>query len=175
MCPLSVLQSWVDEAKRWTPGLKILKYHGLEAQRKLVRAALAKSLPGRGHQDSSSADDEPAVVDVLVTTYDMITADKDWFRRFCVWRCIVLDEGHRIKNNQTKHAQSLQRLRSDYRLVLTGLVFPRSLPLGGLYTDFCFQRTPVQNDLSEVWSILNWLFPDYLLRAPQYLSKKLSS
>ncbi|KAL2006255.1 hypothetical protein VTN00DRAFT_9909 [Thermoascus crustaceus] len=77
VCPLSVLQSWVDEAKRWTPGFKILKYHDLEAQRKLVRAALAKSLPGHGHQDSSSADDEPAVVDVLVITYDMITADKD--------------------------------------------------------------------------------------------------
>lgn len=103
---------------------------------------------------------DPMPVDVVVTTYDMITADRDWFLRACVWRYVVLDEGHRIKNNQAKHAKVLQKLRSHYRLVLTGLVSPRSLPVRGLYIDFCFQRTPVQNDLSELWSILNWLFPE---------------
>lgn len=44
VCPLSVLQSWVDEGKKWVPGLKFLKYHGLENERKQSRAAVTNKL-----------------------------------------------------------------------------------------------------------------------------------
>src|SRR6185369_13256965 len=55
---------------------------------------------------------------------------------------VVLDEAQNIKNSATKQAQAARALQADYRLALTG--------------------TPVENRLSELWSILNFLNPGYL-------------
>ncbi|ODM17879.1 hypothetical protein SI65_06667 [Aspergillus cristatus] len=57
-----------------------------------------------------------------------------------LWTYIVLDEGHRIKNDESKKAHLLDRVPAEYKLVLTG--------------------TPVQNDLRELWAIFQWLYPE---------------
>ena len=56
------------------------------------------------------------------------------------WRVVVLDEGHIIKNAETQISQVVRKLHADARLLLTG--------------------TPLQNNLTEFWSILNWLEPE---------------
>jgi SWI/SNF-related matrix-associated actin-dependent regulator of chromatin subfamily A member 5 len=53
---------------------------------------------------------------------------------------IVLDEGHKIKNHLTQISQAVRRLHCENRLLLTG--------------------TPLQNNLVELWSLLNFLYPE---------------
>lgn len=56
------------------------------------------------------------------------------------WQYIIVDEGHRMKNTNSKFAMILgQNYQSAHRLLLTG--------------------TPLQNDLSELWALLNFLLP----------------
>jgi len=56
------------------------------------------------------------------------------------WKYIIVDEGHRIKNLNCKLIRELKSYHSANRLLLTG--------------------TPLQNNLSELWSLLNFLLPD---------------
>jgi ATP-dependent helicase STH1/SNF2 len=76
---------------------------------------------------------------VLVTTYEYIIKDKLQLSKIH-WSYIVVDEGHRMKNSKSKFAQILGlQFQSDHRLLLTG--------------------TPLQNNLAELWSLLNFLLP----------------
>merc|ERR1719195_2170889 len=56
------------------------------------------------------------------------------------WRYIVVDEGHRLKNMNCRLIRELKQYNSANRLLLTG--------------------TPLQNNLSELWSLLNFLLPE---------------
>ncbi len=82
-----------------------------------------------------------AQVDVVLTSYALLSRDLDTLKQM-QWSDVVLDEAQNIKNPSTKQAQAARALKSDYRLALTG--------------------TPVENRLSELWSILNFLNPGYL-------------
>jgi chromodomain-helicase-DNA-binding protein 7 len=55
------------------------------------------------------------------------------------WQCLILDEGHRIKNTDSKLLSKLKELRSEHKLILTG--------------------TPMQNNIKELWSMMNYLDP----------------
>lgn len=76
---------------------------------------------------------------VLLTTYEYIIKDKQQLSKVH-WSYIVVDEGHRMKNAKSKFAQILGlQYQSDHRLLLTG--------------------TPLQNNLTELWALLNFLLP----------------
>lgn len=77
--------------------------------------------------------------DVIVTSYEMILKEKIIIKKYC-WDVIVVDEAHRIKNENTIISQLLRTLYSKHRLLLTG--------------------TPLQNNLHELWSLLNFLMPN---------------
>ena len=76
---------------------------------------------------------------VVVTSYEIMMNDRTALARY-QWKYIVVDEGHRLKNKDCRLIRELKRLDSGNRLLLTG--------------------TPLQNDLSELWSLLNFLLPD---------------
>ncbi|KAJ2740706.1 putative ATPase [Coemansia sp. BCRC 34301] len=76
---------------------------------------------------------------IVVTTYEISMRDKQALQRFA-WKFIIVDEGHRIKNMNCKLIRDLKSYQSTNRLLLTG--------------------TPLQNSLSELWSLLNFLLPD---------------
>jgi SNF2 family DNA or RNA helicase len=82
-----------------------------------------------------------ANVDVVLTSYALLSRDLDTLKRIS-WSDVVLDEAQNIKNSVTKQAQAARALKADYRLALTG--------------------TPVENRLTELWSILHFLNPGYL-------------
>ncbi len=80
--------------------------------------------------------------DLVITSYALLQRDvEDAYldKRFSV---VVLDEAQHIKNRSTRNAKAAKLLRSVQRLVLTG--------------------TPVENSVSDVWSIFDFLLPDYL-------------
>ncbi|KAI5785060.1 SWI/SNF chromatin remodeling complex component [Peziza echinospora] len=76
---------------------------------------------------------------IVCTSYELIMRDKKALQRFN-WSFIIIDEGHRIKNLNCKLIRELKSYTSANRLLLTG--------------------TPLQNNLSELWSLLNFLLPD---------------
>lgn len=76
---------------------------------------------------------------ILLTTYEYIIKDKASLRKI-TWQYAIVDEGHRMKNAASKFAKTLStQYETKYRLLLTG--------------------TPLMNDLSELWSLLNFLLP----------------
>ena len=76
---------------------------------------------------------------VLLTTYEFIIKDRAVLSKV-KWVYMIIDEGHRMKNTKSKLAQTLQQYYySRYRLILTG--------------------TPLQNNLPELWAILNFALP----------------
>ncbi|KAH9422040.1 SWI/SNF- matrix-associated actin-dependent regulator of chromatin sub A member 5 [Dermatophagoides pteronyssinus] len=81
----------------------------------------------------------PNSFDVLVTSYEMVIREKGVLKKFN-WRYIVIDEAHRIKNEKSKLSEIIREFKSTNRLLLTG--------------------TPLQNNLHELWALLNFLLPD---------------
>jgi len=80
--------------------------------------------------------------DLVITSYNLLQRDVEdgYFGR--EFAAIVLDEAQRIKNRGTRNAKAVKLLRSRRRLVLTG--------------------TPIENSVADVWSIFDFLMPDYL-------------
>lgn len=60
--------------------------------------------------------------DVVLTTYETVVADSIRLSRRGPWECVILDEGHRIKNFTTKLSTSVKSLKTRQRLILTGSV-----------------------------------------------------
>ena len=93
---------------------------------------------------------------VVLTTYDIIIKDRVHLARY-PWGFIVVDEGHRLKNMDCKLMQEIKQYESAGRMILTGTPLHVSpLPWRS--------RTPLtppsQNNLSELWSLLNFILPD---------------
>ncbi|KAK4543606.1 hypothetical protein LTR36_005501 [Oleoguttula mirabilis] len=147
VCPLSVLSSWINEARKWVPGLNVIRFHGPKAERDMLKKdllatqapAAKKSSKGLIGATVIDLDDDDSV-DIVVTTYETFVAEQSWFKRAFAWRYCVLDEGHKIKNEKSNMASALQSLQAEYRLLLTG--------------------TPLQNNLKEAWALFHWLFPE---------------
>jgi ATP-dependent DNA helicase len=76
---------------------------------------------------------------VMITSYEMPLRDRK-FLSAVKWGSIIVDEGHRLKNYQSMLSQALKAYKTDYRLLLTG--------------------TPLQNNITELWSLLNYLIPE---------------
>lgn len=112
VCPFSVMETWLSETIKWTPELTSIKFHGTPSKKEAVMKLLS-TVRGRNRRSSKSA------VDIVITSYETLTSDIKWFRKF-VWQYVVLDEGHRIKNNQSQRAQAIHKISAEYRLVLTG-------------------------------------------------------
>jgi len=81
----------------------------------------------------------PGEWDVLVTSYEMCICEKAVLKKFA-WRYLIIDEAHRIKNEKSKLSGIVREFKSSNRLLLTG--------------------TPLQNNLHELWALLNFLLPD---------------
>lgn len=169
ICPLSVLNSWVTEAQRWVPGLKVLRFHGAATERaRLKRVAHGmedlkgnETLHSKNRKASRKAgikvskmptENESSSYKIIVTTYDTFAAEQSWFKSSFVWRYVVLDEGHKIKSSTTQISTALRNISAEYRLILTG--------------------TPLQNNLTEMWALLAWLYPEVFIDNTSVLFKE---
>ena len=112
IAPTSLVYNWYNEAKRFTPALNVLVFHGAER-----------------HEDSFSK------YDVIISTYGLVQRDK---LRFCAYTFyyVILDEAQFIKNSRTKTTQIIQQLKADHRFCLSGT--PLENHLGELWSLFNF-------------------------------------
>jgi superfamily II DNA or RNA helicase len=105
VCPASLVFNWVAEAKKFTPGLRVLALHGPDRHRLF---------------------DQILQSDLVVTSYALIRRDADKYREL-EFDTVVLDEAQHIKNRQTQNAQAVKAVRSKHRLVLTGTPMENSV------------------------------------------------
>ncbi len=89
----------------------------------------------------------PQKFDVLITTYEMCLREKHALKKLS-WEYIVIDEAHRIKNVDSMLSQIVRAFTSRSRLLITG--------------------TPLQNNLMELWALLNFLLPDVFSNAEDF-------
>ncbi|KAF2432908.1 chromatin-remodeling complex ATPase-like protein [Tothia fuscella] len=121
--PKSTLDNWHREFSRWIPEIDILVLQGVKEERQtLINERLI-----------------PQKFDVCITSYEMILREKSHLKKFA-WEYIIIDEAHRIKNEDSSLAQIVRTFNSRGRLLITG--------------------TPLQNNLHELWALLNFLLPD---------------
>lgn len=81
---------------------------------------------------------------IIVTSYDSLKRDVDIYEEQNIeFKYIIADEAQYIKNNNTQNAKTIKVIHSETRYALTG--------------------TPIENSLSELWSIFDFIMPGYLL------------
>ncbi len=98
VCPTSVASNWVQEAARFTPGLRVLLHHG----------------PQRDRSTTPLAD-----ADIVVTTYALLRRDVDALAAIR-FRCVILDEAQNIKNADSATTRAAGKLDASMRLALSG-------------------------------------------------------
>jgi superfamily II DNA or RNA helicase len=101
-------------------------------------ARFAPDVPVRRYHGASRGLDDLSADDVVVTTYQTLLRDADRLAEVC-WDTVVADEAQQVKNHRSQAARALRSLPSAARLAMTG--------------------TPVENSLSELWAILDWVNP----------------
>ncbi|MCO5585700.1 hypothetical protein L7F22_039636 [Adiantum nelumboides] len=123
IAPKAVLPNWDHEFRTWAPSIVAVLYDGNRLERKGIR----EIYKGKGS------------FNVLVTHYDLIMRDKAFLKKI-FWHYMIVDEGHRLKNQDCILSKTLVKgYHIRRRLLLTG--------------------TPIQNSLEELWALLNFLLP----------------
>ncbi|CAA0814751.1 Putative chromatin-remodeling complex ATPase chain [Striga hermonthica] len=131
VAPKSTLGNWMNEIKRFCPVLRAVKFLGNPDERRYIREELL--VAGK--------------FDVCVTSFEMAIKEKTALRRFS-WRYIIIDEAHRIKNENSLLSKTMRLYNTNYRLLITG--------------------TPLQNNLHELWALLNFLLPEIFSSAETF-------
>ena len=132
VCPASLVYNWAAECEKFTPDQRVEVVAGSKAERRRVLAGIRQT------QENGMPADGP---DIIITSYDLLRRDIDDYEG-CTFDCVALDEAQYIKNHTTKIAKAVKRLQGRHRFALTG--------------------TPIENRLSELWSIFDFLMPGML-------------
>ncbi|KAJ2910119.1 chromatin remodeling complex Adenosinetriphosphatase [Coemansia aciculifera] len=121
--PKSTLHNWKSEFNRWVPDLDVFLLHGDKAARSEIFENNLRSTE----------------FNCCITTYEMCLICKSELRKVD-WEYIIVDEAHRLKNENSMLSKLVRMFSSKRRLLITG--------------------TPLQNNLHELWALLNFLLPD---------------
>uniref|UniRef100_A0A671S5G7 Chromodomain-helicase-DNA-binding protein 8-like n=1 Tax=Sinocyclocheilus anshuiensis TaxID=1608454 RepID=A0A671S5G7_9TELE len=132
IAPLSTITNWEREFSTWTD-MNAIVYHGSLASRQMIQQYEMYCKDDKGHLIPGAYK-----FDALITTFEMILSDCPELREIS-WRCVVIDEAHRLKNRNCKLLDSLKMLDHEHKVLLTG--------------------TPLQNTVEELFSLLHFLEP----------------
>uniref|UniRef100_A0A8D0AGB5 Chromodomain helicase DNA binding protein 4 n=1 Tax=Sander lucioperca TaxID=283035 RepID=A0A8D0AGB5_SANLU len=140
--PLSTIINWEREFEMWAPDMYVVTYVGDKDSRAVTRenefSFEGNAIRG-GKKASKMKKDSTVKFHVLLTSYELITIDQAVLGSI-EWACLVVDEAHRLKNNQSKFFRVLNNYPLQHKLLLTG--------------------TPLQNNLEELFHLLNFLTPE---------------
>lgn len=116
--PNSTLRNWLNEINRFCPSLNGLILIGDKDARSEVFGQMKQT-----------------DWDICITSYEMVLLEKYRLGRYN-WKYVVIDEAHRIKNENTKLSKALRTFRSKNRLLLTGTPLQVTL-LESMFLFFC--------------------------------------
>jgi len=153
-----VVGNWKREIQNWCPSLRVVLYHGAQAERAKLRKSMVQSPPN-----------------VIITTYSVAfrkqdrlffkkrlnfsylvlgTLSRDTFAAVSTDRLISISVSH-IRLDLSDEAQSVKNAESIRHRFLTKFSSERRLLLTG---------TPLQNNMTELWALLEFLMPDIFAR-----------
>jgi len=121
--PKVTIKNWEREINKWLPKIKLLYFYGDKDERKILSEHTIKE----SHYD------------IILTTFECSMKEKTALASLN-YEYLIIDEAHRLKNDQGKFSMIVRKFKSKHRLLLTG--------------------TPFQNNLHELWSLLNFLMPN---------------
>lgn len=117
MSPASTLHNWQQEITRFVPKLKALPYWGNVKDRATLRKFWSKK---------EISYDQDAPFHVLITSYQLVTQDQQYFQRV-KWQYMILDEAQNIKNSSSARWKTLLGFQCRNRLLLTGTPIQNSM------------------------------------------------
>ncbi|XP_072314760.1 chromodomain-helicase-DNA-binding protein 3 isoform X2 [Eucyclogobius newberryi] len=140
--PLSTIINWEREFEMWAPDFYVVTYTGDKDSRAIIRENeffFDDNVVKGGKKTFKVRREAPIKFHVLLTSYELVTIDQTALKSID-WACLVVDEAHRLKNNQSKFFRRLNDYKINHKLLLTG--------------------TPLQNNLEELFHLLNFLTPN---------------
>ena len=120
--PKSTMPNWSRECKLWIPTLNCIVLNPVKEEREETLKLIAK------HK-----------FEVIITSYEGVNICINKLKKI-KWELLIIDEAHRIKNENALLSKNVRLLESKFRILVTG--------------------TPLQNNLHELWALLNFLLPD---------------
>merc|ERR1719400_1974619 len=138
--PLSTLINWEREFALWAPDFYVVSYVGDKDSRIVIRENELSFEDNAVRKGDKASRIKASTVKFhcLLTSYQMISMDAACLGSV-QWEVLVVDEAHRLKNNQSKFFKVLAGYALNYKMLLTG--------------------TPLQNNLEELFYLLNFLTP----------------
>ncbi|KAG8288701.1 transcriptional regulator [Homalodisca vitripennis] len=125
--PLSTMTSWQRELSLWAPEMNVVTYIGDVTSRNIIR-----------DHEWMFATSKRLKFNVVLTTYEIVLKDKA-FLGSLGWAVLMVDEAHRLKNDDSLLYKTLREFDTNHRLLITG--------------------TPLQNSLKELWALLHFIMP----------------
>lgn len=171
LCPATVLRQWMQELHKWWPPFRAAILHqsgsGVSGcsggdkdssdesidesdesrPKKKPAYKRSKSSPRETSVSGKVIDYIVANGDILITTYSGVRMHADRFHSI-KWGYVILDEGHKIRNPDAAVTQACKKLKTRHRIILSG--------------------TPIQNNLTELWSLYDFVFPGRLGTLPVF-------
>jgi SNF2 family DNA or RNA helicase len=122
------MQGWQREFERWSPEINVVIYLGDINSRNMIQK----------HEIFTSNNNQ-LKCNVIMTTYEILLKDKSLLSSIS-WAALLIDEAHRLKNEDSLLYRTLMKFDTNHRLLVTG--------------------TPLQNSLKELWALLHFIMPD---------------
>lgn len=157
VCPATVMRQWCNEFHRWWPAFRVVILHSIGSG-----MAAGKSKRNWSDDDDDEDSEHHSVTEdrakelienvvknghVIVTTYVGVRIYSKYLLPVR-WQYVVLDEGHKIRNPDSYVTLTCKQLRTPNRIILSG--------------------TPIQNNLVELWSLFDFIFPGRLGTLPVF-------
>jgi len=157
--PVTLLDQWAQELKKWCPGCPVFIYHGSPTHRSRALRAVARARGGvllTSYAIIKNEDEKLAMVDLSEDAESSGLSKSDWrpskgVKRACgmaaaawikPWDLVICDEAHVMRTISTLLGKAVRRLKADCRILLTG--------------------TPVQNALQDLWALMDFAQPGLL-------------
>ncbi|XP_050519198.1 chromodomain-helicase-DNA-binding protein 1 [Diabrotica virgifera virgifera] len=125
--PLSTMTSWQREMTQWAPDLNFVTYLGDVQSRDTIR-----------QYEWCFEGSKRLKFNAILTTYEIVLKDKAFLGSLS-WAVLLVDEAHRLKNDDSLLYKALMEFDTNHRLLITG--------------------TPLQNSLKELWALLHFIMP----------------
>uniref|UniRef100_A0A1B0FRK9 Chromodomain-helicase-DNA-binding protein 1 n=1 Tax=Glossina morsitans morsitans TaxID=37546 RepID=A0A1B0FRK9_GLOMM len=126
--PLSTMTAWQREFDLWAPEMNVVTYLGDVKSREMIR-----------QYEWTFDGSKRLKFNCILTTYEIVLKDKI-FLGALQWAALLVDEAHRLKNDDSLLYKSLKEFDTNHRLLITG--------------------TPLQNSLKELWALLHFIMPE---------------
>uniref|UniRef100_A0A8C3HRV6 Chromodomain helicase DNA binding protein 9 n=1 Tax=Chrysemys picta bellii TaxID=8478 RepID=A0A8C3HRV6_CHRPI len=132
IAPLSTITNWEREFRTWTD-LNVVVYHGSMVSRQMIQQYEMYFRDSQGRIIRGTYRFQ-----AIITTFEMILGGCPELNAI-EWRCVIIDEAHRLKNKNCKLLEGLKLMNLEHKVLLTG--------------------TPLQNTVEELFSLLHFLEP----------------